>query len=47
MLQGFCAGLNLAEERFFSHRLKTFCRLEEVTADPQGWDVYCGCWQKP
>jgi len=47
MLRSFCAGLTLSDEKFFSHRLKTFCPLEEVTADPQGWDVYCGCWQKP
>ncbi len=47
ILQNFCVGLILSEEKFFSHRLKSFCPLEEVTADPQGWDVYCGCWQKP
>jgi len=47
MLQDFCAGLTLSDEKCFSHRLKSFCPLEEVTSDPQGWDVYCGCWQKP
>jgi len=47
ILQNFCAGLLLSDEKFFSHRLKGFCPLEEVTVDPQGWDVYCGCWQKP
>ena len=47
MLRQFCTGLVLVEEKFFSHRLKTFCDPEEVTADPQGWDVYCGCWRKP
>ena len=47
MLQDFCAGLILCEEKFYSHRLKGFCSLADVTADPQGWDVYCGCWQKP
>jgi SAM-dependent methyltransferase len=47
MLREFCDGLILVEEKFYSHRLKTFCPLEEVTSDPQGWDVYCGCWQKP
>jgi len=47
LLRNFCAGLILSEEKFFSHRAKSFCLPEEVTADPQGWDVYCGCWQKP
>jgi SAM-dependent methyltransferase len=47
LLRNFCAGLTLCEERFYSHQLKGFCSFAEVTADPQGWDVYCGCWQKP
>jgi SAM-dependent methyltransferase len=47
MLREFCRGLGPLEEKFYSHRLKAFCLQEEVTADPQGWDVYCGCWQKP
>lgn len=47
MLRNFCAGLIPAEEKCFSHRLQSFCPPEAVTADPQGWDVYCGCWQKP
>lgn len=47
MLRNFCAGLILSDEKFFSHRAKSFCPPEEITADPQGWDVYCGCWQKP
>jgi SAM-dependent methyltransferase len=47
MLREFCRGLIPVEEKFYSHRLKSFCPREEVTADPQGWDVYCGCWQKP
>jgi len=47
MLRDFCAGLILKDERFYSHRLKGFCSLEEITTDRQGWDVYCGCWQKP
>jgi SAM-dependent methyltransferase len=47
MLREFCDELIPVEEMFYSHRLKTSCPLEEVTAAPQGWDVYCGCWQKP
>lgn len=46
MLHDFCAGLNLCQERFYSHQLKGLCSREEITTDPQGWDVYCGCWQK-
>lgn len=47
MLREFCAGLAAEEERFYSHRLRAFCAPKEITAAPRGWDVYCGCWQKP
>ncbi len=47
LIRDFCAGLTLCEEKFYSHRLKGFGSFDEVTMDPQGWDVYCGCWQKP
>jgi SAM-dependent methyltransferase len=47
MLRGFCEGLIPQEEMFYSHRLKKPCPPEEITAAPRGWDVYCGCWQKP
>ena len=46
MLQAFCDGLSCWEEKFYSHRQKRFCTLEEVTTDLQWWDVYCGCWEK-
>ena len=46
MMQSFCAGLLCVEEKFYSHKLQDFCSPEEVTADPQGWDVYLGCWEK-
>lgn len=46
MLQTFCNGLTCLEEKFYSHRQKGFCTLEEVTTDLQWWDVYCGCWEK-
>lgn len=32
--------------RFFSRRLGAFVPYEQVTAGPQKWDVYCGCWEK-
>ncbi len=47
MIKGFCSGLQCVEERFYSHGLKRFCRLEEITVQPKWWDVYCGCWKKP
>lgn len=46
MLRSFCAGLICVEEKFYSHQLKGFCSLEEVTTDPKWWDVYLGCWEK-
>jgi SAM-dependent methyltransferase len=46
MLRSFCSGLTCREEKFYSHRLKGFCSLAEVTNDLRWWDVYCGCWEK-
>ena len=46
MLRTFCAGLTCVEEKFYSHQKRDFCPLEEITDQPQGWDVYCGCWKK-
>lgn len=46
MIRSFCGGLRLVEERFYSHRVRNFCRFEEVTTRPRIWDVYCGCWAK-
>ena len=46
MLRSFCAGLRCVEEKFYSHKSRGFCAPEEVTADPKGWDVYLGCWEK-
>jgi SAM-dependent methyltransferase len=46
MIHSFCEGLFLKDEKFYSHRLKGFCSLEEITTNLQGWDVYCGCWQR-
>ena len=40
-------GLEPVDERFFSHRAGGECRLDAITADPGGWDVYCGAWRKP
>jgi len=46
MLWRLCSGLTCWEEKFYSHRLKGFCPLAEVTTDLRWWDVYCGCWEK-
>lgn len=46
MLQSFCTGLTLVEEKFYSHEKKGFCSFKEVTDKPRWWDVYCGCWGK-
>lgn len=46
MLMTFCANLICEEEKFYSHRIKDFCSLEEVTIQSGVWDVYCGCWKK-
>ena len=46
MLRTFCANLICGEERFYSHKIGDFCSLEEVTVEPNVWDVYCGCWKK-
>lgn len=46
MLHAFCKGMICLEERFYSHRQRSFCSLAEVTTDPKWWDVYLGCWEK-
>ena len=46
MIRGLCGRLKVCEERFFSHRLGSYCSLEEVSNSPTVWDVYCGCWTK-
>ena len=46
MLKSLFANLLCIEEKFYSHKLQSFCPWEEVTAEQDAWDVYCGCWQK-
>jgi SAM-dependent methyltransferase len=46
MLRAFCDNLICIEEKFYSHRIQGFCSWEEVSTEPNAWDVYCGCWQK-
>jgi SAM-dependent methyltransferase len=47
MLKKRCEGLSCAHERFYSTSLGRFCSFDEVTAEPEAWDVYCGCWARP
>jgi len=47
MIRAFCEDLICVGEKFYSHKIKDFCLLEEVTKEPNLWDTYCGCWKKP
>jgi len=46
MIREFCEGLELEDEKFYSHETGGFCPLENVTKLEGVWDVYCGCWRK-
>jgi SAM-dependent methyltransferase len=46
MLRNRCQGLTPVEERVFSPSLGRFCTFDEVTTEPEVWNVYCGCWAK-
>jgi len=46
MLRQLCSALECIDEKFYSQRLLDFCALDEVTKEPNAWDVYCGCWKK-
>lgn len=46
MIQSFGHGLRCLEEKFYSHRQKSYCSLAEITTDLKWWDVYLGCWEK-
>lgn len=46
MIHSLCDGLQLHEERFFSHRRGGFCSIDQITMQEKKWDVYCGCWTK-
>lgn len=46
MLRKFCDGLICKEENYYSKNIGRLCSYDEVTAEPDRWDVYCGCWQK-
>ncbi len=46
IIRAFCSKLICEEEKFYCHKTKGFCRLEEVTNQSGVWDVYLGCWKK-
>ncbi len=47
MIQQFCDGLVCEDEMFISMVERKFCSMEEVTKEPELFDIYCGCWRKP
>jgi SAM-dependent methyltransferase len=47
MIRAMCGTLVCEEERAFSNGRQDFCSLDEVSAAPEVWDVYFGCWRKP
>lgn len=46
MIQSLCRGLRCLEEKFYSHRQRSYCSLAEITTELKWWDVYLGCWEK-
>ncbi len=46
MIRAFCADLISVNEKFYSHKMRAFCSMEQVTSEVRLWDVYCGCWKK-
>jgi len=46
MLRQLCSDLEYVDEKFYSHKLRDFCSLDEVTKEKGVWDIYCGCWKK-
>lgn len=45
-IRGYCSGLGVVEEKFYSHKLQDFCSFDQITDEPGAWDLYCGCWRK-
>jgi len=46
MIHQFCDGLTNIDEKFYSHKIGGWCKLDEITREAMVWDVYCGCWRK-
>jgi SAM-dependent methyltransferase len=47
MIRDFCDSLSCVEEKFINQQKRTFCSVDELTTDPNCFDYYTGCWQKP
>lgn len=46
MIENFCTGLTMVEELIYSEKNNKPCIPEEITMEPEAFDVYCGCWVK-
>lgn len=46
MIRQFCNAMKCEEEKFYSQKLEKFCAFSDVTSQPGGFDIYCGCWKK-
>lgn len=46
MIHHLCRGLHCLEEKFYSHRQRSYCSFARVTTELKWWDVYLGCWEK-
>lgn len=47
MIHNMLNGLELIEEKFYSHQLGSYCNQKSVSTPPKEWDIYMGCWRKP
>lgn len=46
MIKRFCRGLTLIEEKIYNRTEGHLISMEQVTREPNVYDIYCGCWQK-
>jgi SAM-dependent methyltransferase len=46
MIKEFCRSLECIKEKFIKVSEERFCSFEELTAEPNYFDYYIGCWQK-
>lgn len=48
MIRQFCSdSFEIEQEKFYSHQVGNYCRLDEVTSSSGNvWDVYLGRWKK-
>lgn len=46
MIESFCRGLTLIDEKYYSHEKKNLCAKEDIEKTLGEFSVYCGCWRK-